>query len=45
MFIVAGILWPATALHNPISGNVGPLLKNMITFAALLQPFYGFRPN
>ena len=30
MFIVAGVIWPATALNNPVSENVGPLLKNML---------------
>ena len=30
MLIVAGVIWPVTALHNPVSENVGPLPKNML---------------
>ena len=29
MFIVAGIICTATALHNPVSVKVGPLHKNI----------------
>ena len=30
MFIVAGVIWPATALRNPVSENLGPLPKYML---------------
>ena len=29
MFIVAGVIWPATALHDPVSENFGLIPKNM----------------